>query len=143
MGKGPHHRAKAVVIDLGLGCVFEEEEDERENHRHDDQELQRNHHLLTLRTQGLRQQTERAHIAEDAQQSGHSQHLEDRVGNRYEVLHIEGEGREDVDQTVEREAVANASPEASVFVVAQVGHPDAQNHLDGEDYERDVVILIE
>ena len=134
LSKGPHHRAPAVVVDLRLCLVLHEEEDERKDERHDGQELQRHPQFAPLAADGLAQHSEGLHVAEHAHQTRDTQRLEQRVRNGQQESDVEGVGRQNVDEPVERAAVAHPAPEASVFGVEQVGAPDAQRHLDGEEH---------
>ena len=48
-------------------------------------------------------------------------------------MQVEGIGRENVYQTIEREAVTYSTPETFVFIVNEVGTPNTQRDLDGEE----------
>ena len=113
--------------------MLHEEKQERQDKCHNAEKLQRDPQLVTLRPEGIAQQAERLHIAEHPQQPEHPQHLQRRVWHGEQQRKVEAVGRHNVDETIERQAIPHTAPEALVLRVQQIGTPDAQRHLDGED----------
>ena len=74
------------------------------------------------------------HVAEHTQQSCDSQHFQSCVRYWEEEADVKRIGGKDVDQPIEAEAVSYAPPESLVFWIQHVGVPDAERHLNGEDY---------
>ena len=119
--------------------MLDEKEYKGEYQGYYDYELYGDDHFVALRAYGTLQYAEGFHITEYAQQTGDAQYLEHTVRELYEVAHIEGCYREEVDEAVEAEALAHASQKASVALVYCIGTPDAQCNLDGEQSYRGVV----
>ena len=131
-GECPHEGLPSVLALLGLCVMLDEIEQHGEHHSEQGEEGEADGQFVLLRRDGVEQESRRLHVVEQAHETEHPHDAERRGGGGQEEVDVKRHNGDEIQQAIERQAVAYPSPEPFIAFVEFVGGPDAEGNLYGE-----------